>query len=131
MSKLKLISALVIWLGSIVGAVFGYEYLIRDEIRITPVIEARMMNINQSISKNRCIKTKEEMAAVIGGNQDEWKEPEYEGGAWIFETEKENWTKLSVPSWGGVIEYWNGETNSSTATKSGTVWVDKASFRCN
>lgn len=80
--------------------------------------------------KNYCFKNTKEIAAIVGGEPEYWTAPEFKDGAWIFDAGSQNWITLTIPDWGGQIDYWGGEAVGSDSITNGSVVVDSASFHC-
>jgi len=78
----------------------------------------------------QCFLSKADIANVVGGKAEDWTEPDWEEGAWVFDAGQGNWIELTVPSWGGRIDYWESESNPNAQITSGSISIDKASFHC-
>lgn len=92
-----------------------------------------------SFSVSSCPVNTAQVAALIGGNADQWTAPDWDKGAWVFEADAGQFIILKVPtSLEGAddvvrLEYWNGQTESAASFNPGEggIGLDKASFHCH
>lgn len=88
---------------------------------------------------NGCPTTVEQVSALIGGTPSQWTAPDWEGGAWVFKANPEEFVLLSIPASlnldGQVVklDYWNGQTNSAASLLPGNAGIalNEASFHCH
>jgi hypothetical protein len=91
------------------------------------------------IDTSVCPSTTAQVAALVGGDPDQWSAPDWELGAWVFKAQNGQFVKLSVPSslQGAAdivrLDYWNGQSNAadSLAPGEGGLALNEASFHCH
>lgn len=79
-----------------------------------------------------CPDSVEQVAAIVGGNPDQWTVPDWSGGAWVFKSDG-SFVTLNVPSIDGQtwIDYWNGEIGAADRLEVGeSLALSDASFHC-
>ena len=86
-----------------------------------------------------CPETTVQVAALVGGEPAYWQDPDWEGGAWVYEVLREGddpiayhvLTASRVPGAEIWIDYWNGQTGQADKL---TNWemlaLSEASFTC-
>jgi hypothetical protein len=86
-----------------------------------------------------CPATAVQVAALIGGDPNQWTAPDWELGAWVFKAQAGQYVKLTIPSSlkGAAdvvrLDYWNGSTNAadSFGPGEGGLSLNEASFHCH
>lgn len=86
-----------------------------------------------------CPTTTTQVAALIGGDPDQWTAPDWELGAWVFKASEGQYVVLQVPaSLKGAsdvvrLDYWNGQKNMADSFLPGDkgIGLNEASFHCH
>lgn len=86
-----------------------------------------------------CPSTTAQVAALVGGNPEQWTAPDWELGAWVFKAPAGQFVKLTVPSTlqGAAevvrLDYWNGGTNAAASfgPGEGGLALNEAAFHCH
>jgi hypothetical protein len=74
-------------------------------------------------------------AALVGGSYKNWTEPDWDGGAWVFKAELNQYyllTASQVPAHNSWIDYWNGQKKAADKLINwATLALNEASFHCH